>query len=298
MPVTASPAWSPSPNDFRFQGVGAGISTVSAFNTNMNGGGAESDSAQWGSPLELGNGICVTPPPTNNPLDQYTWCSWFFNVHQYPPALRRDTTVTYVTGVLTDLNNFPNLKEGPYDLGGNNLVIRSLDVQPANNGFAIAYVSYPSATGFEPLLQHMQVSDLQAFATSEGLKSRVITALSRDSSTTAYVFSYGWVNDTSSVYEASVASVTLDTVASVAQTMASQGYVLTAFGAGGNPTFGWFLVGTRLQGSTAPRPIFVSTYFRPSDDLYYSKGYADVVTIYDNPTPSPSTTTRIWIVEQ
>ena len=80
--------------------------------------------------------------------------------------------------------------------------------------------------------------------------------------------------------------------------MASQGYVLTAFGAGGNPTFGWFLVGTRLQGSTAPRPIFVSTYFRPSDDLYYSKGYADVVTIYDNPTPSPSTTTRIWIVEQ
>ena len=99
-------------------------------------------------------------------------------------------------------------------------------------------------------------------------------------------------------YEASVASVTLDTVASVAQTMASQGYVLTAFGAGGNPTFGWLLVGTRLQGSTAPRPIFVSTYYRPSDDLYYSKGYVDVVTIYDNPTPSPSTTTRIWIVEQ
>ena len=77
--------------------------------------------------------------------------------------------------------------------------------------------------------------------------------------------------------------------------MASEGYVLTAFGAGGDPTFGWFLVGTRLKGSTTPRPIFVSPY-EPSDDLYYLNGYVDVVTIYDNPAPGIST--RIWIVEK
>ena len=286
----AAAVWSASPSDFRFQGVGAGICTVSAFNINMGVGNAWS--APWGSPLELGNGICVTPPPAGSP----PWrCSWFINIHQYPPALRRPTTATYVSGILTDLNSFPNLNVGPYNLSGNNLVIRSLDVQPANDAFAIAYVSSPSATGFEASLQHMPVSDLQAFATSEGLKSRVITALSLDSATTCYVFSYGWANDPSSVYEATVASVTLDTVASVARSMASEGYVLTAFGAGGDPTFGWFLVGTRLKGSTTPRPIFVSLY-EPSDDLYYLNGYVDVVTIYDNPAPGIST--RIWIVEK
>jgi hypothetical protein len=262
----------------------------------MNGGMAESFGAQWGTPLELGNGICVTPPPPNSSTAPYTWCSWFFGVREYPPGSVRDTTVTYVSGALTDLNNFPNLTEGTYDLGAKNLVIRSLDVQPANDGFAIAYASSSSATGFDASLQHMQVSDLQAFATSEGLKGRVITALSLDSATTCYVFSYGWVNDTNSVYEATVTPVTLDTVTSVAQSMASQGYVLTAFGAGGNPVFGWLLVGTRLKGRTAPRPIFVSTYYAPLD--YYSKGYVDVVTVYDNPTPSPTTTTRLWIVEQ
>jgi len=221
------------------------------------------------------------------------------NYHQYPPGLARDTTVTYASGYLTDLTNFANLSSlAPFNLPKDGLVIRSLDVEAANNAYAIACITSSSVTGFVPSLQHMQVSDLQAFATSEGLKSRVVTALSLDSATTAYVFSYGWANDPGSVYEATVAPVTLDTVASVAQRLASQGYVLTAFGAGGNPVFGWLLVGTRLQGNTAARPIFVSTYYRPSDDLYYSKGYVDVVTIYDNPTPSPSTTTRIWIVEQ
>lgn len=288
--------WSPSPNDFRFQGVGAGISTSASFNINMNGGVDQSYGGQWGSPLELGNGICVTPPPVGYPEAPYQWCSWFLHVYQYPAGQVRDTTATYVSGALTDLSNFPHLVEGPYDLSKDNLVIRSLDVQPPNSGFAISYLSSASGAGFEPTFQHLQISDLQTFASSEGLEGRVITALSLDSPTTCYVFSYGWADDADSVYETSVAPVTVSTVASVAENMASEGYILTAFGAGGNPTFGWHLVGTRLRGSTAPRSIFVSSPDIPSAALYYSQGYVDVVTVYDNPAPGVST--RIWIVEK
>ena len=153
-----------------------------------------------------------------------------------------------------------------------------------------------SVASFVPSLQHMQVDDLQSFATSEGLQGRVVTALSLDSPTTCYVFSYGWASDPNSVYEASVQPVTRDTVSSVAQNMASQGYVLTAFGAGGQPNFGWFLVGTRLQGASTPRPIFVSSPYVPSEALYYSQGYVDVVSIYDVPTVD--TGTFIWVVEK
>jgi hypothetical protein len=149
---------------------------------------------------------------------------------------------------------------------------------------------------FAPSLQHMPVSDLQAFATSEGLRSRVVTALSLDSPTTCYVFSYGWADDTNSVYETSVAPVTPNTIGSVAQSMGSEGYVLTAFGAGGNPTFGWYLIGTRLQGSSAPRPVFVSSPHIPDHALYYSQGYVDVATIYDVLVPGAST--RIWVVQK
>ena len=283
------PAWSPSLNDFRFQGVGADMSTVGNENGAFGGGGGYSITPAWGGPIQLGNGNCV-------PGYTIAFCEWFFHDYLYTAGQSRDTTAGYDSGFLTDLNNFPNLTRGTDDLSAPNLVIRSLDVQPANDAFAVAFISSPSVAGFQPSLQHMQVSDLQAFATSEGLKGRVVTALSLDSPTTCYVFSYGWANDPNSIYETSVEPVTRDTVASVAQNMAAEGYVITAFGAGGQPNFGWYMVGTRLEGSTTPRPIFVSSPDRPSDGLYYSQGYVDVVTIYDSPTVTSST--RIWVVEK
>ena len=285
----APPARSPSLNDFRFQGVGADMSTVGQENGAFGGGGGYSITAAWGSPIELGNGACVPGYTIEN-------CEWFFHDYLYTAGQSRDTTAGYDSGALTDLNNFPNLTRGTDDLSAPNLVIRSLDVQPANDAFAVAFISSPSVAGFQPSLQHMQVSDLPAFAASEGLKGRVVTALSLDSPTTCYVFSYGWANDPNSIYETSVEPVTRDTVASVAQNMAAEGYVITAFGAGGQPNFGWYMVGTRLEGSTTPRPIFVSSPDRPSDALYYSQGYVDVVTIYDSPTVTSST--RIWVVEK
>src|SRR2546430_8175374 len=278
----APPARSPSRNDFRFQGVGADMSTVGQENGAFGGGGGYSITRAWGGPIELGNGMCV-------PGYTIDFCEWFLHDYLYTAGQSRDTTAGYDSGFLTDLNNFPNLTRGTDDLSAPNLVIRSLDVQPANDAFAVAFISSPSVAGFQPSLQHMQVSDLPAFAASEGPKGRVVTALSLDSPTTCYVFSYGWANDPNSIYETSVEPVTNETVASVAQNMATGGYVITAFGAGGQPNFGWYMVGTSLHGSTTPRPIFGSTYYRPSDDLYYSKGYVDVVTITATLPPNART---------
>src|SRR5207237_8118593 len=129
---------------------------------------------------------------------------------------------------------------------------------------AVSCISSTSFAGSQPSLQHMQVSDLPAFAASQGLKGRVVTALSLDSPTTCDVFSYGWANDPNSIYETSVEPVTRDTVASVAQNMAAEGYVITAFAPGGQPNCGWYMVGTRLEGSTPPSPLFVTSPDRPA----------------------------------
>jgi hypothetical protein len=267
------------------------MNTIPYQNGGEGAGDVMSWSPQWGGPLELGNGICASPA--------YGWqdCEWFFSTNNYAPGAVRDTRATYLSGPLTELSSFPNLpKLASLNLPQGGLVVRSLDVQSANGGYSLAFTSSPSVTGFSPSFQHMYISNLQAFAASEGQQSRVVTALSLDSPTTCYVFSYSWANDRGSLYEASVEPVTVGTVGSVAQEMASEGYVLTAFGAGGNPVFGWYLIGTRLQGSTSPRSIFVSSPYSPSYAQYYSQGYVDVVTIYDNPAPGVST--RIWIVEK
>lgn len=244
----------------------------------------------WGSPLELGNGDCAGTT--------YGTCSWLYHVHQYTSVSLKNTRATYASGPLTDLGSFPDLPElAGLNLPEDGFVLRSLDVQPANGGFAVACISNPAVSGFTPSLQHIQVSNLQAFATSEGLKGRVITALSLDSPTTCYVVSYGWTKDPNSIYEATVAPVTVKTIANVAEGMALDGYVLTAFGAGGNPSFGWYLVGTRLKGATTPRLIYMSSPHIPSEYQYYARGYVDVVTIDDTP-PSADTSTLIWIVEK
>ena len=73
------PTWLPSPNDFRFQGVGANMSTVGQENGAFGGGGGYSITAAWGSPIELGNGACVPGYTIEN-------CEWFFHDAGVEPA--------------------------------------------------------------------------------------------------------------------------------------------------------------------------------------------------------------------
>ena len=51
------------------------------------------------------------------------------------------------------------------------------------------------------------------------------------------------------------ATATFDTVSSVAQQLAADGYIITAMG--GTAADGILLVGTRVQGDTTPRPMLI-----------------------------------------
>jgi hypothetical protein len=75
--------------------------------------------------------------------------------------------------------------------------------------------------------------------------------------------------------------VTLDTLASTAQNLASEGYVLTAFGGGGTPTFGLYLVGTRLKGNHPARDLLVFSPETTEINQYYAQSYVDVAYFLD-----------------
>jgi hypothetical protein len=80
-----------------------------------------------------------------------------------------------------------------------------------------------------------------------GAHSRVITAVSYNAGQITYL-SYGWQTDRSTVHETEVATATLGTAATVAQSLAAQGYIVAASGsdqaADGS---GVRMVGTRVQ---------------------------------------------------
>jgi hypothetical protein len=101
--------------------------------------------------------------------------------------------------------------------------------------------------------------DFAAAAAAEGQQSRVITAVSFNNGQVVY-FSYGWAQDTSTMYETQVSITTLENAGSAATNLALQGYILTAIGGDGGLTDTIALVGTRVKGDTLPRPILIVPY--------------------------------------
>jgi hypothetical protein len=89
----------------------------------------------------------------------------------------------------------------------------------------------------------------------------VITAVGVNAGTVVYL-SYGWEQDTSAAYEAKVIAATFGTTARDATNLARSGYIITAVG--GNLTDGYLLVGTRVRGQAAPRPLKIVTDSIPS----------------------------------
>jgi len=61
----------------------------------------------------------------------------------------------------------------------------------------------------------------------------------------------------SGLYEAQVVTAAFATLSAAATNLAQAGYVITALG--GNGTDGFVLVGTRVKGNTAARPVLVGT---------------------------------------
>lgn len=154
-----------------------------------------------------------------------------------------------------------------------NVVFTSLDLEPAENAYAVSWVQTTQAGGFDYRIDPVipagtgQQAQIQAQAALDGTASRVVTAVSFDKSGNALLISYGWTGDTTTMYETQTTIVppggAVGThVLSAATNMASQGYIISAFG--GNDTDGYILVGMRVQGDNLPRPIENSyTYQQP-----------------------------------
>jgi hypothetical protein len=229
----------PQMGDWRFQGVDLpGPDSLSAaFNILV--AQTETYTNQIGTPLMIGAapGICY-PGIADD-------CSWNIAAYSVP---------TGVSGMKTvfQTDAFTNLESDLDALNNPNIVITGLDLEAANQCFAVSSLQTSQAGGFTFVRQWVAPSDVQAVATQLGQESRVITALSFNAGQ-VYVLSYSWQSDTTTIYEVTVVSATGDTFVTQAMNLAAQGYIVTAMG--GDPTDGLLLVGTRVQGDTIARPV-------------------------------------------
>ena len=281
--ITSNPASltvtarAPKPGDLRFQQVDA-ASTINgytvasaAYGTVVGcpapGGGGLSLSfpAATGTAFFLGNNLCS---------DQFSPFALPAGVTGLGTAYSGVATQSYqdVLNAPPSYFGFP----GPSDPGS---VITSLNLLPAYNSAALAFIHSDTSSGFDRTQYIVPASGLQALATQEGLSGRVLPAVSYDG-TQATVFSYGWTGDPSAVYEALVVFATLDTVTAQAETLAANGYIITATGctqaADGS---GVILVGTRVQGDTMPRPFLVGDELAGTVDAVFAQGYATVAVV-------------------
>jgi len=125
------------------------------------------------------------------------------------------------------------------------------------SSFGIAVASSSQNAGFDPLLEVVPASAVQATVVAAGLKSRVVTAVTFDASGMANLLSYGWKGDTATLYDATSVIVAPADVAANATNLGAQGYIITAFV--GNDANSYILVGTKVKGDTLPRSTYVIT---------------------------------------
>jgi hypothetical protein len=287
--VTSSPASliltgrAPKAGDLRFQQVDA-ASTFNGYNdddgvfiqTILPGRtGHIYGGPSIGTPLYLGPGHCVYPPVTDG-----TGCSWEFQPFQMPPKI--SLGISYMSdfypNLQADLVAYSHYPFVPL----NNYVVNSLDLEQDNNLFAVSWISSDQG-GFDASQQTVSLASLQAAATQEGLHSRVITAISFDAGSVVY-FSYGWQQDSSTIYEASVVTSPFAGVTSNIANLAAQGYILTAMTPSGNGD-NYILVGTRVQGDTFARPLMTTTLSTPGPISLTQQGYA-IVAVLSSPSGS------------
>lgn len=277
--LTTSPApRAPKTGDLRFKDVSAvpfqrqGIVGI-LFPANMQ--------ASWqnafGSPLDLGgNGPAI---PDGNPMNFTIGVL----VYALPSGMvSRDFACR--GGLLRNLETDLDALTAP------NTVITSLDISNGQGAYGVTWATTRQDGTYAGLRKAVQPSDLQAEATLAGTKGQVITAITYNAGQ-AYFVSYGWDKDPSTIYEAKVATATVNTIGAAAQGLASEGYIITAVG--GNNTGGYLLVGTRVLGDSMPRLLLLD------NTATLKRGYSPIASVLDTTTGSdPAAWHRIWISEQ
>ena len=252
----------PLPGDLRFQQVDSASildGYTDTVSTNILGT-AVSTWGNYGSPLRFEQvGYCSA---AGNPSN----CAWFFELFSTPTT---GVTTTYRSGLLSDFQ--PDVFALGFDT-----VVTSANMQTDNNAYAISSVKTTSTNVFSPIAtQSLPAADFQFVATQQGQEGHVITAFGFNGDLLQYV-SYGLTGD-HNVYEAQVLSATLATIPSQAATLAQGGYFVTAVG--GDPINGFFVVGTRIQGDTIPRPFRIVNSATEDPSVLFKGGYSIVASV-------------------
>jgi hypothetical protein len=208
-----------------------------------------------GEPVELGiteesvSNALGTPLEIGSTWVQENECTWVGSVLFLPSSM-------------TGLNMYyqvNNTNSTPYasyleSVAAPDVVIKSIDLEPACNAIGVSWVQTEQAGGFDYKLESVPPSHLQSAVAADGANSRIVTAVAfDDASGNAILISYGWQGDTTTVYEAQTVVASPNNIASAATSLASEGYFISAFG--GNDPDGYMLIGMRVEGDTLPRPI-------------------------------------------
>jgi hypothetical protein len=200
-------------------------------------------------------------------------CYWGFNYLVVPMSMNGQYTTYYEQD-----GNFQEQSWQSYleSLNSPNIVIISADlVANTCEEIGVAYLQV-QAGGFNYKQEEVAASALAATVAADGAASRIVTTVTFDDTQSppqVVVISYGWQGDTTTVYESQALSITPNTnnIGSAAQTLANDGYFISAFG--GNYTDGWYLVGMRVQGDSMPRPISLGSgevNTTTTDNAYWS----------------------------
>jgi len=251
-------ARAPTLGDLRFQEVDS-VATVNGWPSG--GELAEIGGTVYlqGFPDSTGTPLSVGPGCPANGGDRFS-CSWDFESTPLPTGFSGLSTYYELfsldnDGLATELGS----------LSSANAVVTNIDIEPLSDLFAISWIqpTVPKSAGvsdpwgasdgtFDMASNTVSPASFQTAASQDGANSRVITAVSWNNGQITYL-SYGWSNDTTTVYDVQTATATFSTIGTVAQQLAADGYIITAVG--GTAPNGLLLVGTRVQGDTKPRPF-------------------------------------------
>jgi hypothetical protein len=204
-----------------------------------------------GTELQIGNSSVCYPGVDYD-------CTWYYDVFKLPKGTPAFNMV-YKSGT------YSNFSSDVQSIVAPNRVIMSLDLEPANKAYALAYAEATQGGGFDYRMESVPVSEVASTVAADGADGRVVTTLSIDRTTGLVdLISYGWQGDTTTAYESKMilagagnagAVAILQEVCNAAIALAGEGYFISAMG--GNDIDGYVLVGMRVQGDTMPRPIAV-----------------------------------------
>lgn len=233
----------------------------------------ESYTNSLGTPLRIGLGQCVPGRPQD--------CGWLYTTYKLPAGL---------SGSVQYAADFPEKLDSDLKTLSTASVVNSLDIEAQQEVYAVSIVQGQS-DGFDCRHETSAVTALQAATTADGAIGRVVTAVSfNDASGLVDFLSYGWSADRATKYETQVLTTPYDGIGAAAQSLADNGYIITAFG--GNGPDGYILIGTRVSGDSISRPILISPDASTSTQGFSLVGWAVNAPYGSNPSAP------VWLYEQ